>query len=296
MRRIFKRFSNFHNKQNSRRTSGRLQFAARGTQSQDVIVTGTTYRVASSQSAGKERTHNEDTLFTLNVFLGGLDGPLSFGIYLVADGMGGHQSGELASNFAAQGISQYLLENVYHRAVFERKAFSRTDLERALCKAVDEAQRLVLQRVPGGGTTLTCVMAFGQDLYSAHVGDSRLYLIGLDSALTLKTRDHSLVKRLIDLGEINEDDAEGHPHRNVLYRALGQSDPFEPDVDVFSINVDESILICSDGLWGMVSQDDISKILQDDRDLNAKALALVHAANDAGGHDNISVILVERLG
>jgi len=255
----------------------------------------TKYRVASCQSTGHERSHNEDTLFTLNTFIGGMDAPLAFGIYLVADGMGGHQNGELASNLAAQGISQYLIDQIFHEHLFERKSFSPTDLKQTVLDAVQEAQNLVLQRVPGGGTTLTLVMAVDDDLFSAHVGDSRLYLLGVDGSLTLKTRDHTLVQRLVDLGEISADEAGSHPHRNVLYRALGQSDPFVPDTEVISMNPGERLLICSDGLWGVLDQQEMLQVIDNAKDLDEMAVNLVQAANDAGGPDNISVVLVERL-
>jgi len=256
----------------------------------------TEYMVAYCQSTGHERAHNEDTLFTLNSYLGGLDASLGFGIYLVADGMGGHQSGELASNLAAQGVSQHLMNRVYDNYLFERKSIPEPDLKQWLIDAVAEAQKLILRRVPGGGTTLTVVMALGENLFSAHVGDSRLYLIGKDGKMTLKTRDHSLVKRLIDLGEITESEAGHHPHRNVLYRALGQSDPFEPDFEAFSLQPGERILICTDGLWGVLDQQEMMQVIINGQDLDQMVRELVRAANDAGGPDNISVILVERLG
>jgi serine/threonine protein phosphatase PrpC len=255
----------------------------------------TKYRVASCQSKGRERSHNEDTLFTLNSLIGGMEAPLSFGIYLVADGMGGHQNGELASNLAAQGVSQYLIDQVFHAYLFERKSLLASNLMQTVLDAVQEAQNLVLQRVPGGGTTLTLVMAVDDDLFSAHVGDSRLYLVGADGSLTLKTRDHTLVKRLVDLGEISTEEAGSHPHRNVLYRALGQSDPFVPDTEIFSMNPGERLLICSDGLSGVLDQQELLQVIDNTDDLDEMAINLVRAANDAGGPDNISVVLVERL-
>jgi len=264
-------------------------------QSMNPNIATTKYKVASCQSPGQERAHNEDTLFTLNSFLGGLDVAISFGIYLVADGMGGHQSGELASNLAAQGVSQYLMERVHDNFLFERKSFSQSDIKQWLLEAVEAAQKLILRRVPGGGTTLTLVMVLDDEIFSAHVGDSRLYVIGLDGKLTLKTRDHSLVKRLVDLGEITEGEAGNHPHRNVLYRAMGQSDPFEPDIEVFSLQPGERIMICSDGLWGVIDEEKIMQIVKNGPRLNQIVCELVHAANAAGGPDNISVIIVERL-
>jgi PPM family protein phosphatase len=253
------------------------------------------YSVASCQSPGFARAHNEDTLFVLSSFLDGMDSSVFFGLYLVGDGMGGHQSGEVASSLAAKGASQFLIEHLFDSHLFDRESISDLDLQHLLKKAVDEAQNLILQRVPGGGTTLTLVMAVGDRLFSAHVGDSRLYLMGLDGKMTLKTRDHSLVKRLVDLGEITEYEAGTHAQKNVLYRALGQTDPFEPDIGQFSMEKGERLLICSDGLWGVLSEQRITEICDHASDLHEMACALVEAANQAGGPDNISVILVELL-
>jgi protein phosphatase len=201
----------------------------------------------------------------------------------------------VASNLAAQGSSQYLMERVFNVFAFEQKTHSPSEIIQWMIEAVGEAQARILQRVPGGGTTLTLVLSLDAEIFLAHVGDSRLYLIGKDGTLTLKTRDHSLVKRLIDLGEITESEAEVHPHRNVLYRALGQSDPFEPDTEVFSLEPRERLMLCSDGLWGVVKPEDLTRLLNSAQNLDDVACELVKAANDAGGPDNISVILVERL-
>lgn len=255
----------------------------------------TFYRVASCQSTGMERPHNEDTLFTLNTLLGGIDAGIAFGIYLVADGMGGHQSGEVASHLAARGASQYLLARVFEPYFFERKTYQQEDVFRLLNEAVEEAQVLIQRRVPGGGTTLTLVLALGDALYSAHVGDSRLYSVGRDGKMTLRTKDHSLVKRLVDLGEITEAEAQVHPQRNVLYRALGQMETLAADLDHFKIEQGEALLICSDGLWGVLEAEQMQAILASPADLDAKAAALVRAANDAGGPDNITVVLVEKV-
>lgn len=255
----------------------------------------TKYRAASCQSTGRERSHNEDTLYAFSSLLAGVNSPDTFGIYLVADGMGGHQSGEVASSLAAQAVTQYLMEQVFAGFMYDRESFSDNDLKGLIKDAVDEAQTLIKRRVPGGGTTLTFVLVLGDRLFYAHVGDSRLYLIGKDGSLTLKTKDHTLVKRLVDLGEISEQEAGTHPQRNVLYRALGQTDPFEPAIDQFSMDKGERLLICSDGLWSVLTEDQILGIIANASDLEEMAYDLVDAANVSGGPDNISVILVERL-
>lgn len=256
----------------------------------------TTYKVASCQSSGRERTHNEDTLFTLNCLINGFESPVSFGIFLVADGMGGHQSGEVASRLAVQVSSQYIMEALFNEFIFAQDQYSREEIQHILKQSVEAAQKIINQQVPGGGTTLTLVIILDDRLFFAHVGDSRLYKIGVEGKFDLLTKDHSLVKRLIDLGEIAESEASSHPQRNVLYRALGQIDPFEPDIGQFSLDKGEGFLICSDGLWGVVQQEKLVEIItQREFQIEQKACNLVDAANEAGGPDNISLILVERL-
>lgn len=253
------------------------------------------FRVASCQSTGKIRSHNEDSLFVLNSLLDGVEKGIPFGIFLVADGMGGHQSGEVASHLAACGASQYLMKHIYQKYLFERKTFKDEDVFRLLREVVEDVQITVKRRVPGGGTTLTLALALGTEFYTAHVGDSRLYVLGGNGQLQLRTKDHSLVKRLVDLGEITELEALVHPQRNVLYRALGQMDELEPDLDHFSLDEGETMLICSDGLWGTLEHSQMVNQLSTQEDLNAKAKALVKAANEAGGPDNISIVLVEKI-
>ncbi|MFW5713865.1 MAG: PP2C family protein-serine/threonine phosphatase [Brevefilum sp.] len=253
------------------------------------------YRIASCQSTGKERSHNEDSLFTLSSEAFGVAEPIYFGIFLVADGMGGHQSGEVASRLAVQAVSKDLMDHVFESLIYHGKANTRGEINNLMKDAVNQAQALIQQKVPGGGTTLTLAMVINDQFYSAHVGDSRLYLIDRKGQLSLKTKDHSLVKRLMDLGEISAKEAGEHPQRNVLYRALGQEDPLEPDLDHFKLDVHERMLICSDGLWGVLDAIEIETMVKRVQNLDKLTCELVKAANEAGGPDNISVILVERI-
>jgi len=255
----------------------------------------TRFRVAYCQSPGKERAHNEDTILTFSTDLIGDEPPTSFGLFLVADGMGGHQSGEIASRLAAQAASQHVVDKIFMTSSYDWNNLSDESLRTILSESVQQAQRLIRHQVPGGGTTLTMAMNLNETFYSAHVGDSRLYVLNKQSEMVLRTKDHSLVKRLVDLGEISEHEAVDHPQKNVLIRALGQIDPFEPDLDRFVLNVGEKIVICSDGLWGVVDELELFETIHSTADLNQAAAGLVQSANDQGGPDNISVVLVERL-
>jgi protein phosphatase len=126
----------------------------------------------------------------------------------------------------------------------------------------------------------------------AHVGDSRLYAISAAGEMSAITRDHSLVMRMMELGQLSEQDAAIHPQRNVLYRALGQGEAFSPDITTSPLPESGSLLLCSDGLWGVVPAAEISRLIRDNADPRVAAQLLINAANAAGGPDNISAILI----
>lgn len=157
---------------------------------------------------------------------------------------------------------------------------------------VQEAHKAILKQAPGGGTTLTAVLVLGEQLTIAHVGDSRAYLLHADGTMEALTRDHSLVKRLVELGQLSTEEAAIHPQRNVLYRALGQGEPFEADVSSIPLPHDCHLMLCSDGLWGVIPDDRISSLIRASSSPAAASQSLVDAANAAGGPDNITAVLV----
>jgi serine/threonine protein phosphatase PrpC len=243
-----------------------------------------------AQSIGMERTHNEDALFALRLTSQNSDTPLKAGIFMVADGMGGHLNGQLASTCAIQTASACLFQDVTELL---KDNPGTQGVAGMLQKAVDAAQTEVLDKVPGGGTTLTVALILHNQLTFAHVGDSRLYLFQDDGKMTLLTHDHSLVKRLVDLGQISPAEASVHPQRNVLFRALGQTEAFKVDIDSMPLSNPCLLMLCSDGLWGQVTDEQILEILRQHQfDVDA-CENLVEAANQLGGSDNISVILVK---
>lgn len=250
--------------------------------------------VGSGQSVGKQRDHNEDSLYCMHSMLSDGELDLPFGIFIVADGMGGHQHGEIASSVAARTMSEYLIKEVYLKIISPDR-MPVESLHEIMEEGVHKAQQAVLKMAPGGGTTLTVALVLGERITITHVGDSRAYLVKADGSIQAVTKDHSLVGRLIELGQITEEEAAVHPQRNVLYRALGQSEPFEPDLDVQTFPQLGYLLLCSDGLWGVVSEDEIRRIVMNSTSLPDACQLLTAAANDAGGPDNISVILVQYL-
>jgi len=251
---------------------------------------------AGGQSVGKPRELNEDSLLAITSTMAGNSGNLPFGLYIIADGMGGHQFGEVASNAAIRTVAGYVLRK-FHSYLFQIKTDTMDEsFQEIMLAAVSEAQRAIQREAPGSGTTLTAALVLGQQITVAHVGDSRAYFVYPDGRIEAITRDHSLVKRLEELGHISPEEAENYPHRNVLYRALGQGEILEPDIFTVAFPQPASLMICSDGLWGVVSEQDLVRSINEAPNLQRACQNLVTAANTAGGPDNISVVLVQLIG
>lgn len=245
----------------------------------------------SAQSVGIERDHNEDALFVLTGNASGHDAPPDFGLFVVADGMGGHRSGEIASALSVQTVARKLTTETVLPLFDPQSRGELPALHDLLRDALEEANRTVVETVPGGGTTLTAAVLLGEQLTLGHVGDSRAYLINGNESEVI-TRDHSLVERLRELGQLTPDEAAVHPQRNVLYRAIGQGDNLEVDVFTQQVPRDGHLLLCSDGLWGEVPDAEIRRIILGHSDPQQACEELVRAANAAGGPDNISAVLV----
>jgi PPM family protein phosphatase len=241
----------------------------------EVHVSGLTLRVGSATDVGRVRDHNEDDLTTEG------------GVFAVADGMGGHAAGEVASAIVVECL----------RGLSERTVLVRDDVVAALTEANARILRSVARHPEqtGMGTTaagIAVVSAGGSPHWAVfNVGDSRVYRC-IDDRLTLVTVDHSEVRELVDGGFITEEEAAHHPLRNVVTRSLGTTTAPTPDVWVLPPHPGERFLICSDGLSNELGADDIRRLLTGTDDPQQAAEALVSAAVEAGGRDNVSVIVV----
>jgi serine/threonine protein phosphatase PrpC len=251
---------------------------------------------ACGQSVGQQRDHNEDALFTLTTNLISDTRQIPFGLYIVADGMGGHQLGEVASAVAIRVMAGYIVKKIYLPLFNLAAKPPEQSLQETMQEGVIEAHRAIQKQGISGGTTLTAALIVGDQVTIAHVGDSRAYSVRPDGAMEVLTRDHSLVKRLEELGQITPEEASIHPQRNVLYRALGQGEPFDPDIITAPVPHGGYILLCSDGLWGVIDQDEISGMITSIGIPYQICQKLVEAANAAGGPDNISVVLAQLIG
>ncbi|MEW6662656.1 MAG: Stp1/IreP family PP2C-type Ser/Thr phosphatase [Bacillota bacterium] len=223
---------------------------------------------------GLVRARNEDYFYM----------DVARGLYVVADGMGGHQAGDVASRLAADTIGQYI--NCHWDAPGE-----------LLKKAILQANQAVYQEAlrvqanHGMGTTVAIALIADGRLFSAHVGDSRIYLIRQDQ-VTILTSDHSFVGELVKRGELTEADAMGHPQRNILTRALGVAPQVEIDTGETFLFPGDHILLCSDGLSGVVGKEELGQIIRQEADLEQSLNSMIKLALDRGGLDNITAVLV----
>jgi serine/threonine protein phosphatase PrpC len=238
---------------------------------------------------GLSRDINEDSIlytgFNIKTHLGTSSG----GLFAVADGMGGHSSGEIASDFAIKTFQAYCMYHLFTRQDISPLAVLSAAFEEANDRILDAAGSAELK---GMGTTLTAALIMGEDMYIAHIGDSRCYIINAGETMQV-TRDHSVVQQLLDSGAITMEEARIHPQRNLITRVLGYSKDVVPDLHQIKLYAGDNILLCSDGLHGVLSADAIARAVLDTPDVNRACAELIAQANQAGGPDNISVIIVK---
>ena len=229
---------------------------------------------------GKRRSSNQDFVYASEQPVGNLPNLL-----IVADGMGGHNAGDLASRYTVESMVDYI-----------EKAEEKRPIP-LLSMAIHHANDLVMEKsrtdraLEGMGTTVVAATIQDEYLYVANVGDSRLYLI--DQDIEQITRDHSLVEEMIRMGELQRQDARSHPDRNVITRAIGVHSPVKIDFFDMKLEKGDRILLCSDGLTNMIDDDEILRIVKKCSSPKEAAQRLVTEANKSGGKDNISVVLAE---
>ncbi len=246
---------------------------------------------------GMIRSNNQDSMLAVLSTMSSVEKQPDFGLFIVADGMGGHHEGEKASAIAARTIGEYIVDKFYLPILKgpNLKDVDRPIISEVLSDAVQNANTVVSEEIPEGGTTVTAAVLLNDLLYVAHVGDSRAYLITKDG-IEQVTRDHSLVQRLIELDQLTPDEAAVHPQRNVLYRAIGQSENLEIDAVTRRLGPGTRLLICCDGLWNQVSDETMLQVVKGSKTPQEACDHLIKLANDRGGPDNITLILVQVPG
>lgn len=235
-------------------------------------------RFAAKTDIGRLREANEDTFLAEDE------------IFAVADGMGGHQAGEIASSLAIDILKKWADES--------KKSQTPQSIQKMLKEIVDEVNNAILKKAElrfdylGMGTTLTAFHVAGKRIFLAHIGDSRAYLIR-KGKITQLTQDHTLVADMVRKGEISEELARVHPLKNILTRALGTDIRAEVDLLSEEVQPGDKILLCSDGLNSMLKDGQILAIVNETENLDDACQRLIDTANANGGEDNITVVLVE---
>lgn len=252
------------------------------------------YHSGRKTDVGKVRELNEDSMLTIETARFSTSNSRPGGIYAVADGMGGHSAGEVASSAIVNFIQGRCLTEM--SPVMAGSAT--TDWLAWLKETVEAVNKHVFDLRKSSGTdmgsTLVMAMLDGPRAYIAHVGDSRAYLVNSREIRRL-TVDHSLVERLVATGQIRREEAQHHPQKNVIYRTIGDKPRLDVDASVVDLSVGDRLMLCSDGLCGLVEDGQMQKLVMGAPSPQAACEALVSAANAAGGDDNISVIVVEII-
>ena len=231
---------------------------------------------------GMVRQVNQDYVFRTGKPLGILQN-----LFVVADGMGGHQAGDYASKCTVEVMIKEIAKS------------EGEDIERVLVKAIKAANREIIKEASGDehlkgmGTTVVAATVKEQMLYFANVGDSRLYLI--NDKIRQLSKDHSLVEEMVRLGGIKAEEARNHPDKNIITRAIGVKEDVEPDIYEYRLKKGDMILMCTDGLSNMVEDEDMFNIVKGSRDVVEAVQMLIEKANSNGGRDNIGVIVAEPL-
>jgi len=248
--------------------------------------------VAGETNVGMKRTHNEDNFSIIE----------DAGLYIVADGMGGHASGEVASKMAVDSLKEFFAataqdpERTWPYKMDRSKGYEEnrliTGIKLANLRIYESAQRDPRQR--GMGTTIVTMFAVEDGVYVAHVGDSRGYRIR-DGRIEQLTEDHSLLNDYIKMKRLTPEEIANFPHKNVIVRALGMKDTVKVDTRFEQPRAGDTYLLCSDGLSGPVTDPDMLDIVQNAPDLKTAATRLIQRANEHGGPDNISVVLARWL-
>lgn len=230
---------------------------------------------------GEKRRINQDYVFCELNPIGNLPN-----LFIVADGMGGHNAGDYASMFCVE----FFTEHIQNSDITSPIAL----IEEAIRNTNEKLYEKSKQQIDyeGMGTTFVVATIYDKDMYVANIGDSRLYVIGKE--IRQITEDHSLVQAMVKTGELNKDEAKTHPNKNIITRALGTSETAQPDYFEVEIAEGDIVLMCSDGLTNMLNDETIEQVIRENADdPQTAAKTLVKQANENGGKDNITVIIVK---
>jgi serine/threonine protein phosphatase PrpC len=246
-------------------------------------------------NVGQRRKINQDSLLTMQAVKVNVSDPFPLGLYVVADGMGGQAAGEVASGLVVSVLAHHAQTELFKQ--FVEETVNDTAIEEWLRRSLEAANQAVLQgratRQNDMGSTLVVAVVLDCDVFIAHAGDSRAYRVNIDGELERLTLDHSLVEQLVLARQITASEARTHKRRNIVYRTMGEKESLEVEVKRHILEVGDRLVLCSDGLNSMIEDADIAAITRKAPSVMDAARLLVNAANEAGGEDNITAVVVE---
>lgn len=246
---------------------------------------------------GKKRPIDEDSIITLNLNTVSNSKETEIGIFIVSDGMGGHNAGEIASSTGSKVVAKDIFNCIIHDLNNNRNPDDPSFYKMLLEKSIIRANSIIFgdsiknKEHEGMGTTIVVALIIGKKFYLGNVGDSRAYFIN-ENEIRQLTKDHSLVQELLDKRTITAEQAINHPQKNIVTRIVGYYSNIKVDTFNYNIFGNDKILLCCDGLTDLVSDNEIKEIVINTDDLQESCEKLVKSANDHGGNDNISVILI----
>ncbi len=241
-------------------------------------------KVYTRTDIGRTRSMNQDS-FLVSENENGLN------LYMLADGMGGYKGGEIASKVAITAVYKYITEK------FDEIPKNRESILELIEKSIEFANSAIYEEseedeeLQNMGTTLDVLLIYKNKIYIGHIGDSRIYRIR-KNVMKRVTTDHSYVEKLIQDGEITRDEAYTHPKKNLLIKALGTDEKVEPDIIYTVLNKNDILVMCSDGLTNMLKEEQILNIIKENGENSSEVL--IDEANNAGGLDNITVVIIEN--
>ena len=239
--------------------------------------------IGAKSDVGKSRENNEDNFYVSD--------DIQIPLYIVADGMGGHKAGEIASSMAIE-----IIENNFSQK--KNNLSDKDEVIKSIKGSIEEANTKIYLKsiqnkdLKGMGTTITLAYILDDNIYLGHVGDSRAYLIS-DGNINQITEDHSFVNELVKSGSITKEEAKNHPKKNMITRAVGSSSIIEMDLIVKEYNENDILVLCSDGLTNMITDFEILETFKDKDSMQSASEKLVRLANGKGGLDNITVVAIK---
>jgi len=257
----------------------------------ETIIRSPSKRLGFATNVGRVRAVDEDAILATEIRTAFLSEPRTRMLLIVADGMGGHRRGDVASRIAVQTVARLLLPRLTIEEEIPRDSYH-NEIQAALTHA-NQAVLEMSQQNPeyeGMGTTMALAVLDGRNLHIANVGDSRVYVVN-QREICQVTRDHSLVQEMVDRGEILPEEARHHPKKNVITMVLGIYGEITPDIGCMTVEPGDLVLLCCDGLINHVEDEEIHRVLVETSDPQRACEILVALANQGGGTDNISVVL-----